>query len=130
MATEQKHTPEPWSLDGFRLGPPIGPRASWTFATLSGPGDHGTIVADIAIADGARIVRCVNALAGIENPAAVRELIEACQSILNIEGPAIRGAQAGAYAGLDVGYHFDKVRAALAKLDQTDEAALHDAEAR
>jgi hypothetical protein len=45
--------------------------------------------------------------------AALPELIDALYSILNIEGAAMLGGRAGAYRGLDVPWHFDKVRAAI-----------------
>ena len=47
---------------------------------------------------------------------AAPDLLEALYCILNIEGAAIAGAiNCKAYHGLDVGYHFDKVRAAVAR---------------
>jgi hypothetical protein len=42
-------------------------------------------------------------------------LLEACYSVLNVEGAALAGVtHLAAYEGLDVKYHFDKVRAAIA----------------
>lgn len=43
------------------------------------------------------------------------ELLDALESLLNIEGPAAVGAQLGAFHGLDVPYHFNKARAVIAK---------------
>lgn len=47
--------------------------------------------------------------------AAAPDLLEALQSILNIEGPAMAGGTLGAFKGLDIAYHFDKARVAIAK---------------
>jgi hypothetical protein len=45
---------------------------------------------------------------------AMQSLVDAAYAILNVEGPAKAAAtHLGAWKGLDVGYHFDKVRAAL-----------------
>lgn len=49
--------------------------------------------------------------------AAAPDLLEACYGILNIEGPAIQGGKLGAFEGLDVPYHFSKIRAAIAKAE-------------
>jgi len=45
------------------------------------------------------------------------ELADAVRTLLNIEGPAKHGATFKAWHGLDVEWHFNKARAALAKLE-------------
>lgn len=80
-APKPAHTPEPWFLDRFGMAAPIGPRAAWTVADIEGAGDSGLVAHDVAIADAARIVACVNALAGI-NPEAVPELLAAVDALL------------------------------------------------
>lgn len=88
-----KHTPTPWMTHGRFVitGNDIGPI------------DAGDIV------DAAHIVHAVNCH---------EELLEALYSILNIEGPAIKEMKYGkAFTGLDVEYHFEKVRAAIAKAE-------------
>jgi hypothetical protein len=40
-------------------------------------------------------------------------LVDAIESLLNIEGAAKTGGHFGAYKGLDVDYHFNKARTAL-----------------
>lgn len=73
-----KHTKEPWALesitgsfdDGWEanLIPLTGPDSDWhCFVTAFGFGDPD--YREIAEANARRIVACVNALAGIENPA-------------------------------------------------------------
>ena len=47
--------------------------------------------------------------------AAAPELLEALYSALNIEGAAMEGGRAKAYNGLDIQWHFDKIRAAIKK---------------
>ena len=47
--------------------------------------------------------------------AAAPDLLEAMQSLMNMEGPARLGCEFGAFKGLDWKYHFDKARAAIAK---------------
>lgn len=47
--------------------------------------------------------------------AASAELLDALQSLLNVEGAARLGAQSQSLAGLDVAYHFEKARTALKK---------------
>ena len=51
------------------------------------------------------------------------DLIDALMSLLNVEGAARIGAQSSAFSGLDVAYHFDKARAAIAKCDYAMTAA-------
>jgi hypothetical protein len=45
--------------------------------------------------------------------AAAPELLDALQSMLNLSGAARIGSSFGAYKGLDVQWHLDKVRAAI-----------------
>jgi hypothetical protein len=80
---ERKHTPGPWQTDNMGLG--LGHIRS------SDPNDQRMIAyaqASPTDANAARIVACVNALEGIEDPAAfvaaVRELVEAARSILAV----------------------------------------------
>ena len=47
--------------------------------------------------------------------AAAPELLEACYRMLNVEGPAVRGCKSGPFKDCDVSYHFDRLRAAIAK---------------
>lgn len=56
----------------------------------------------------ALIARCEQAEADADR------LADALESTLNIEGAAVQGGRLGAYSGLDVPWHFDKARAALA----------------
>ena len=44
------------------------------------------------------------------------ELLEALETMLNLSGAARAGALTGAWKGLDVNYHVDKARAAIAKV--------------
>lgn len=71
MNTKPKHTSEPWTADGATV------RAA----------DY-RILADMRVrsrpfhANAERIVACVNALEGVANPAAVRELTEAAEECI------------------------------------------------
>ena len=56
-----------------------------------------------------------NELADANLIAAAPDLLDALESMLNVEGPAIEGATFGAWDGLDVRWHFSKARAAIAK---------------
>ena len=69
MAT--KHTPEPWRVEEWTCHAPTCIRAGdVTVADCSGFGRY----ADETIPDAARIVQCVNACAGIEDPAAALKM--------------------------------------------------------
>lgn len=62
-----KHTPEPWEVDSMMV---VGPRSEaddQTFGMIIGLAD---IYGDNEKADATRIVACVNALAGIDDPEA------------------------------------------------------------
>jgi hypothetical protein len=45
--------------------------------------------------------------------AVAREALDALQTALNLEGCTRLGATAGAYRGLDVDYHYAKIREAI-----------------
>lgn len=47
--------------------------------------------------------------------AAAPALLDALESMLNIEGAAINGGRLGAWKGLNIPYHFEKARAAIAQ---------------
>src|SRR3990167_217886 len=40
-------------------------------------------------------------------------MLSAIKTILNVEGPAHSGSRCPAWVGIDIAYHFDKVRAAI-----------------
>ena len=44
------------------------------------------------------------------------ELLDALETMLNLSGAARAGALTGAWKGLDINYHVDKARAAIAKV--------------
>ena len=98
MRTEVKHTPGPWALCQANDG-----RMSIR-AGIDGDDSVLSLAAFQRDAD-ARLI------------AAAPELLEALQAILNVEGAAIAGSRLGAWQGLDAKYHFDKVRAAIAKAE-------------
>lgn len=68
-----KHTPEPWRIE---WQPGQTPKHTYTHCVMAG---DDSLCDTLTEADAARIVTCVNALAGIEDPAAfveaVRELL-------------------------------------------------------
>jgi hypothetical protein len=47
----------------------------------------------------------------------VRDLLEACYSMLNVEAAARIGAEYPALKGLDIDYHFKKLRETIAKAE-------------
>ncbi|MFA5377622.1 MAG: hypothetical protein WC455_17865 [Dehalococcoidia bacterium] len=51
---------------------------------------------------------------------AAPDLLAALYSALNLEHAAMVGGNCGALNGLDVKYHFDKIRAAIAKAEGKD----------
>lgn len=58
-----RHTPEPWSVDSFRG---IG---QWQICSIAGTATPGLIADGVRIGNAARIVACVNACAGLIDPA-------------------------------------------------------------
>lgn len=96
-----KHTPGPWfyNPDGFNL---IGEVDSYAIGRVDTP-DTEPIVARAIGEPNARLI------------AAAPELLEACYTMLNLETAATWGAECPALEGLDVPYHFDKLRAAIRK---------------
>jgi len=48
---------------------------------------------------------------------ALRVATDALYSILNVEGPAMAGGRLGAWNGVDVAWHFDKVRGAINRIE-------------
>lgn len=48
-----------------------------------------------------------------ERNAQLRAAVDALYSVLNVEGPALCGGELGAFEGLDVPWHFAKVREAI-----------------
>lgn len=56
-----------------------------------------------------------NAEANARLFAAAPDLLEALETLLNVEGAATFGAELPSFKGLDVAYHFNKARAAIAK---------------
>lgn len=95
-----KHTPGPWNT-GQR-------------GRMLNVGHNGTLIATIDCRSQHPAVEA-EAHANARLIAAAPELLEALHSALNIEGAAILGAQSGAWTGLDVQYHFGKIRAAITK---------------
>lgn len=91
------HTPEPWDIDTSKDGDGI---RSYSLVDASGKTIVDTFnsgVAEIHVEHGEfgtdrwdeqgcidtlRIQRCVNACKGIENPAAIKDLLEACRSLV------------------------------------------------
>jgi hypothetical protein len=74
------HTPEPW------VSRAVVDRHDFNATAADVQGPHGEFVADCgshehATANGRRIVSCVNALAGVANPEAVPQMIEALRKI-------------------------------------------------
>lgn len=123
MATKQKtgHTPGRLVVDRQDQNNPF-IRVAGGFGLLRGwgPGDARLTA---ALMD--RLAACWNALAGIENPAAVPELIEVARRVLVVHDQAHR------YGPRDRVFAIQELRAALAKLEpdkKEHEAALHDAE--
>lgn len=103
-----KHTPGPWKLARFNPD-----RATVEVETVRrgvDVPDQGDLIAVVgaygATIDDAPDARLI---------AAAPELLDALFSLLNIEGAAVRGCDSPALAGLDVRWHFDKARAAIAK---------------
>jgi len=45
-------------------------------------------------------------------------MLSALKTILNVEGPAHSGSRCPAWVGIDIAYHFDKVRAAIRKAEE------------
>lgn len=84
------HTPEPWHTNGSEIIDNSNKGLGETYQTLS----KGT---DETNANAARIVACVNALAGIEDPAAtlaeVRDLLNQAADTLCDEGHAFLSAE-------------------------------------
>ena len=98
-----KHTPGPWEVSrtcetwGAQLGLKGSDRPNyWGYHLYRNESD-------------------VEAEANAHLIAAAPEMLDALYSILNIEGTAILGAKHGDLCGLDVTYHFDKVRDAILK---------------
>jgi hypothetical protein len=97
------HTPAPWAVDG----------------TLHS-GDLDVISADgrIAMIDDSRATGWNEPTikANARLIAAAPDLLEAIIALLNVESAALHGARSSvANNGLDVAYHFNKARAAIAK---------------
>jgi hypothetical protein len=98
--SKTNHTPAPWAVDGTTAA-----------ENLDVIGENGRVAmldcddidADTLEAN-ARLI------------AAAPELLEALILLLNVESAALWGARlTAANNGLDVAYHFDKARAAIAK---------------
>ena len=92
---EMSHTKEPWEWVGDRLcgGHNLYDEVLYADDDKRGYGMHSAIlVMDNGIADKEHIVACVNALAGIKNPAAVKELIEAAKRLASCPTVAGLGA--------------------------------------
>jgi hypothetical protein len=93
-----RHTPEPWQLCSYGVGHEkshLMPIYSEAFDTMPAPLTERGFVADIlSTADAARIVACVNACAGMTDPA---------QGIA-----ALRAALAHALAFMEHAYTFDE----------------------
>lgn len=85
--TTKKHTPEPWTLITLH-DTPIARGKTDTVMMLC-PQTHD-MECDEAEANTARAEACVNALAGVANPAAVPELIEAVRTLMKAAGADVR----------------------------------------
>jgi hypothetical protein len=97
-----KHTPGPWAID-------------WNVSRI-----------DVFSADAATLVATIRRStlsAGIDDVAkanarliaAAPDLLEALILLLNVEKAALIGAEAPGLKGLDVSYHFEAARAAIAR---------------
>lgn len=104
-----KHTPGPWRANAKPMGNPYG------VITEHGENENWSICND-----GGRFIAAIKMQpeeeANARLIAAAPEMLEALESALNVEGAARAGSQfIPAYEGLDTGYHFEKVRAAIRK---------------
>lgn len=84
--SEQKHTPEPWKLD-IRNAEECICSTNYTETCVVALNDMYSNVYEKNLANAQRIVDCVNAMQGIENPIermrCLKEELEYCQSWLN-----------------------------------------------
>ena len=129
MPNEAKHTPEPW-----KLAEAVGGRHATGMRRIRSESEgleHGA-VAEVygindgteAAANGARIVACVNACAGINNPAAIPEAMAAFEIITHLVGhnSCSDGRTPNGFA-----VALDNARAALAHLRQKETSHAHSA---
>jgi len=100
--SDQAWSPEPW-----RVGQAPGPR--WVEVYSTSP----TVETDACQADGpanaARIVACVNACAGIENPEAIGEVVAAVRVLLDPKSTAQQRGDASGSLRLAV-HRMDEVK--------------------
>lgn len=75
------HTKEPWKLDDGKVWRIIGADGSPVFTHTRAPRDNLKVCQSEANRD--RIVECVNALAGIADPAALRAALEELRKAYN-----------------------------------------------
>lgn len=96
------HTPGPW-----RVTPScrIGNGSAWRDILSDGTEFAPSYVGEALDKDAALI-------------AAAPELLEALILLLNVEKAALIGAEAPSLKGLDVPYHFEAARAAIAKAEE------------
>lgn len=72
-----KHTPEPWRVEYMLSGTKIfGPKPGNLILTMS-----KINLPEQSVPDAQRIVECVNAMAGIEDPKKLRETWEICKEL-------------------------------------------------
>lgn len=85
-----KHSPEPWATRAAEVSGPLDvPLAFCGSNSTHGPEGSYVISFEEAHANAKRIVGCVNACAGIENPGeTIRELVEACEAFEALHGDA------------------------------------------
>jgi hypothetical protein len=120
--TETKHTPGPWRVAyNGTYGPFI--ESCDTRHPEYGTAHHdwGLAKAAIAAAYGSNAVANAKLIASAPDQAAriaelekqLDQLLEAAYSIQNLQGVCWAGSNLPAYEGLDVQYHWDKLRAAI-----------------
>lgn len=125
------HTPEPWHTESQCPG-----ECCWHLFSgpIYGAGDGGECISspEMSQADAARIVACVNACAGMGDPAAEIARLHSAVAELSHESVTFQGQRDALAAalrdvlplaiqtdcgGMDVAFLLNNARAALAKLD-------------
>ena len=122
-----KHTQEPWTIDQY--GHIFGPYVPMSDAEKKEAGMPSGIDVkrqphiasvqgkDSKAGDGNRIVDCVNSCAGIENPAAIPDVVEALKELLYTAENADETGYVTDHGFIDMDALFLKARTALAKLE-------------
>jgi hypothetical protein len=109
--TETRHTPGPWKY--FTAYQDNGPN----YILVATAAFKGKTIATLDIdseADASLIIAAPDQAARItELEKQLDQLLEAAYSIQNLQGVCWAGSNLPAYEGLDVQYHWDKLRAAI-----------------